>query len=96
MKHGERVEVYVSGIRTGIPTKRGSVQPQRTMGLLHTFGPCRGATRVVDGGGLVFVRFPRHRVYAGDEQLAVCVVANGVLKLALDRCQVFFDLGIDE
>ena len=62
MKHRQRVQVNIAVTDTRLPAKDCRVDPQVAVRHLDTFGPCRGATGVVDRGGRVFVPLPIGRL----------------------------------
>ena len=72
MELWQRVQVNITIIDAHLPTESCCDQPQVTMRELHALRSCRGATRVVDGCGGIFIRSPRlgfdtkaHQNYVG-------------------------------
>ena len=67
VEHRERVEVHVAIGDAALPSERGRVDPDVAVRELHALGTRGRATRVVDGGGRVFVGLaPGLRFHAFD------------------------------
>ena len=97
MKHRQRMQQHITIGDASLPTKRGGVEPDVAMRELHTFGPCRGATRVVDRGRCIFVGSVPRRWLAGVVvQLGIGFFTNDEAMLCRDAAQGFFKFGVDE